>query len=200
VSNPVNFTEVDMSVTLAGNYFGLQARADFGQESYTGTVTNNGPAIAHNVVFTDALPTGLALSSANCNLGACQSPISTSLGSCMVSSNTITCNLGTMAPGATSTVNIPVAVTGSGSITNTAAVSATEVDPNLANNTSSVTESVTYPSPLIDRISPTSVLVNSPRDLVLTIYGYWLLPVATVTFNGAPVNVIAFLDNQGCKF
>jgi len=89
---------------------------------------------------------------------------------------------------------------GSGSITNTATVSATEVDPVLANNTSSVTETVTYPSPSIDRIDPTSVLVNSPSDLVVTIYGYWLLPNSSVTFNGNPVNNVAFLDNQGCGF
>jgi hypothetical protein len=202
VSDPVNLTQADVSVTLAGNSFGLQAGADFGQESYTGTITNIGPATAHSVVFQDVLPPGLTISGANCNLGSCQSPITTSFGSCTVNSNTITCNLGTLPPGTTSTVNIPVAVVplASGSITNTATVSATEVDPNLANNTSSVTETVTYQSPLIDRIDPSSVLVNNPTDLLVTIYGYWLLPNSSVTFNGNPVSNVAFLDNQGCGF
>jgi hypothetical protein len=201
VSDPVNLTQADVSVKLVGNYFGLQAGADFGQETYTGTVTNIGPATAHNVVFTDVLPAGLSVSSASCNLGACQSPITTSFGSCTVSGSTVTCNVGTLPPGTATSVTIPVTVAAnaSGSITNTATVSATEVDPVLANNTSSVTETVTFQSPLIDRISPTSALVNSP-DVVVTIYGFWILPNSAVTFNGNPVNTVAFLDNQGCAW
>ncbi len=207
VNNPVNTDDADVSISLSSNQsFGVEVGPDFGDDVYTASVANNGPATATDVVVTDTLPTSLEVSSAYCDVGACQSPITTSLGSCTVSGQIVTCNLGTMAPGATATVNIPVQVLASGSIANTASVTATQTDPNPANNSSTVTVSSTYPEPIIDtgasgsvpNIVPGSVLAGSP-DTQLTVYGFGFLPSSTVTFNGTPVTVSGFVDNQTCQ-
>ncbi|MBA2525792.1 MAG: DUF11 domain-containing protein [Pyrinomonadaceae bacterium] len=101
--------------------------------TYTVTVTNNGPAAATGETLTDTLPAGLTIIS-----------IVTSQGTFTQSGDIITCNLGSMASGATATLTItarrftPDPIT----ITNTASVTANESDPNTANNTASETTSV----------------------------------------------------------
>ena len=191
-------TQADVSVTLAAssNYF--QVGPDFGQYSYTGTIANNGAATAHNVVFTDILPAGLEISNAYCNTGPCQIPVMSTLGNCTVNQQTLTCNLGTMAPGATATITIPVQATQATSIANTVTVKATEADPKPANNTASITSNVTYPFPFIDHINPLSAVVQTSGSLPVTIYGNGFLPVSAVTFNGTAVPTTGYLDNQVC--
>ena len=202
VNNPVNTADADMSVVLTGSASGLEVGPDFGTQTYTGTVTNNGPATAQNVVFTDALPAGLEISSSYCNLGSCQSPVTTNLGTCTVASNTVTCNMGTMTPGEVATVTIPVQATAGGSVSNTATVnSIVTPDPNPANNTSTVGPTVVdYPAPLMDHLDPATVLVSPSSDLILNVYGTGFLPNSSVTFNGTAVNVVGFLDNQFCNY
>jgi hypothetical protein len=198
IDNPVNTADADMSVTLTENVRTLQTGPDFGGQGYSASVTNLGPATAHNALFTDALPTGIEISNAYCNLGACQSPVTTTLGTCSVSGNTVTCNLGTMAAGAFASIFIPVQTVGTGSISNTATVSATETDPNPANNTDTVTGTVSYPLPQIDHLDPAILVANPANSLPMNIYGYGLLPITTVTFNGSPLTVVGYLDNQTC--
>jgi len=202
VDVPVNTTEADVSVSLAeiGGIYGngLQVGPDFGNEGYVATVTNNGAATAHNVVFTDALPSSLEISSAYCDVGPCQSPVTSSLGNCTEKGNTISCTLGTMAAGATANVTVPVQTITAGSITNTVSVGATETDPNLANNTASLTETAGYPKALIDHLAPSTVLAGGSSNLLLSIYGYGLLPDTAVAFNGTSLPTAAFIDNQSC--
>jgi len=212
ISNPVNLTEADMSVTLSSNASALIVGPDHGLEgegrtnqipntAFTSVVENNGPATAHNVVYTDALPAGLQVNTLYCTVGLCQSPITTSLGSCSVSGSTVTCNLGTMAPGAMATINIPVEATATGNITNTVTVVATEADPNLANNTASVILNSTNPIPFIDHLSASAVLVgntgNGGAPFPLTIFGLGFLPSTTVSFGGTTLPA-TLLDNQIC--
>jgi uncharacterized repeat protein (TIGR01451 family) len=91
----------------------------------------SGPASATGVVVADQLPAGLTYSLSV-----------PSQGSCTQASGKVTCNLGTMPSGRTAFVGIRVTPTRSGTVTNTATVSATQPDPNPANNTSSVTITV----------------------------------------------------------
>src|ERR1700676_2416199 len=98
--------------------------------TYTLTVKNNGPAAATSVTLTDTLPAGVTFVSAT--------PSSACTGT-----TTITCNLGSLANAATVTVTIIVKPTAIGAITNTAHVTATETDPNTANNIASATTTVT---------------------------------------------------------
>ena len=212
INNPVNLTQADMSVTLSSNASALIVGPDQGLEgegrtnqipntSFTSVVENNGPATAHNVVYTDALPAGLQVNTFYCTVGQCQSPITTSLGSCNVSGSTVTCNLGTMAPGTMATINIPVEATATGNITNTVTVAATEADPNLANNTASVSLNSTNPIPFIDHLSSSGVLVgdtgNGGAPFPLTIFGLGFLPSTTVSFGGTTLPA-TLLDNQIC--
>jgi uncharacterized repeat protein (TIGR01451 family) len=92
--------------------------------TYTITAHNNGPASATNVTVVDDLPNGLQFVSATPSQGTCNA------------ADPISCNLGTLANGATATVTVLAKVTAStGTIVNTASVSATESDPNPGNGT-----------------------------------------------------------------
>jgi len=100
--------------------------------TYRVRVTNNGPSDALNVVVVDTLPEpkqAIYLS----DTGGCifQAPKS------------LTCNLGTILTGASKEFFIMMKVHGAqGDIVNSATVDSTVVDPNAANDTSSVTVAV----------------------------------------------------------
>lgn len=98
-------------------------------------VTNIGPDAATDVSVGDTLPAGVDFVSA-----------SATQGSCSEASGVVTCNLGSLASGASVEVTVQVKTTGAGSITNTATVSANEGDPNTSNNTSSETTTVNAPA------------------------------------------------------
>lgn len=198
ISNPVDTTQADVAVTLASNTPYLSIGPDFGGYQITGTVTNNGPATATNVVFTDTLPTGLEISGAYCDLGPCQSPATSSLGNCTVSGNKITCDMGTMAPGATAQVTIPVQTTGAGSLSDTATAEATQTDPAPANNTAGLGVSAGYPFPFIDHIDPASALTQTTGNLPITVYGIGFVPTSAVTVNGTAVPTTGYFDNEVC--
>ena len=94
-----------------------------GTLTYTLTVTNNGPSTATNVAITDTLPGSTTYGSATPSQGSC------------TGTTTVTCNLGSLANGASATVTITVtAPTEGGTISNNASVSGTEPDPNTGNN------------------------------------------------------------------
>jgi uncharacterized repeat protein (TIGR01451 family) len=92
--------------------------------TYTLTVTNNGPQSATNVVLTDTLPASVNLLSAS--------------SSCLIAGPVVTCNLGTLANGASSTVILVANVVTEGSITNSAGVTSDVTDSVAANDTASV--------------------------------------------------------------
>ncbi|MCG3208918.1 MAG: hypothetical protein FOGNACKC_02531 [Anaerolineae bacterium] len=94
--------------------------------TYTLTMSNSGPNNATNVILTDTLPPGVSLVSA-----------ASSQGSGCSGDSPVLCNLGTVAGGSVATVTIVVNVdpATTGTLTNTAAVSAREFDTNVANNT-----------------------------------------------------------------
>jgi len=198
IINPVDTADADLSVTLTSDTTIFDVGPDFGEYQFTGTVTNNGPATAHNVVFTDTLPPGLEISSAYCDVGPCQSAAVSSLGNCTVSGSTVTCNMGTMAPGATAQAIIPVQATAAGSIPDTASVKATETDPNLVNNTVTLNEAVDYSFPFIDHLDPLSALTQTSGSLPMTVYGVGFIPTTAIAFNGTPVTTTRYLDNQVC--
>src|SRR3954447_2595789 len=84
---------------------------------YTLLVTNNGPSTATNVQITDT-PSNLTINSAtstNCS--------------------GLPCTIASMANGATETITVTATINAPGAFDNSATVSATEGDPNLANNT-----------------------------------------------------------------
>ncbi len=108
---------------------------------YTVVVTNNGPEDATNVTLVDTIP-------------ATVSPVSTtpSTPTCIHSGVTVTCGLGGLTSGASTTVLLLVqAPATAGLITNTATTSASEPDPDLSNNIATeITAVVTSTTPAFD--------------------------------------------------
>ncbi len=83
------------------------------------TVTSTGNAVAHNVVLNDVLPTGTGISWS----------VSPAVTGCTITSNTLVCNFGDLAPGASATVHVlsPTINGSCGTYANTATASATGV-------------------------------------------------------------------------
>jgi uncharacterized repeat protein (TIGR01451 family) len=110
--------------------------ASAGVLTYTVVVTNNGPALASNVVMTDPLPAGTTFATCVPSLGTCSGP---SVGT----NGTVTASIGSLGPLGSVTVTITVNVTaGAGTtLSNTATVTSSTADANPANN--SATEATT---------------------------------------------------------
>lgn len=102
---------------------------------YSLAVTNNGPATATNVTVTDTLPSTVTYLSST-----------TTQGTCSEAGGTVTCLLGTMLNAGTATVSILTIPGQAGVISNTANVTADQTDPNLTNNTSTVSVIVLQPT------------------------------------------------------
>ncbi|MCZ6674515.1 MAG: hypothetical protein O7C75_16430 [Verrucomicrobia bacterium] len=102
---------------------------------YTLTVTNDGLDPVTEVIVTDIFPGGLLATSAN-----------PSQGTCTLTGQTVECNLGVLAVGASATIQLRVLHTLEGTFTNTATVTAYQADPELNNNTSSDTTTGTAPN------------------------------------------------------
>ena len=129
-------TQVDQSVDLALVKTASPNPVKAGQQlTYTLTATNNGPSNATGVTIVDTLPAGTSYVSASGQSSA------------TIAGQTLTLNVGNLAAGASSTITVVVGVasTASGTITNTATVSGNQPDPNLANNTASVSTQVDVP-------------------------------------------------------
>lgn len=133
-------TSADLSITKAAS-----GPVNAGQPlTYTITATNNGPDPSTNVTVTDNLNnliTANGLQSITTSQGSC-SPTAPANGPSL----TVSCSLGTLANGASATIQITVlptiAVTGSRS--NTATIYSPDVgDPNQANNSATATSQVT---------------------------------------------------------
>lgn len=129
VSNDVTKTWIvrnaDLSVLKTGPAFVQNG----GSVTYTITVTNNGPATAHNAVVSDAVPASITGASASPSQGSC--------------SGSFTCNLGDIASGSSATITIHGTVsTGGSSVSNTASASSDNPDPDTSNNSSTTTATV----------------------------------------------------------
>jgi uncharacterized repeat protein (TIGR01451 family) len=100
-----------------------------GPLTYSIIVTNDGPSTATNVVMTDVLPNGLTFTQG-----------SSTVGNVNAAGQTVTANIGTLAPGASATITIEtsVATSAAGTLSNTASVTGTETDTNTSNNSSTL--------------------------------------------------------------
>ena len=115
---------------------------------YTLTASATGNAAATGVVVTDAIPAGLTVGTATFTGG------SNGPGTCQVSGQTVTCQIGTLQSGSSATITIRVTATPAAcpSVTNRGTVSATNESPgSTGNNTSNdVTTPVTCPGPELE--------------------------------------------------
>ena len=105
--------------------------------TYTLTVTNNGPGTSSGSVVTDQVPAALR-------------SVSSPTEGCTVTGNALSCTLGTLAPGASTTISVTgtVAAGTTGELTNTASVTGNEQDPTPGNDSDSWTIApVVVPAP-----------------------------------------------------
>jgi len=116
------------------------------QTSFTITIVNHGPDAASAVTVTDALPSELVYVSSTPSKGTFNGSV---------------WSLGTLANGEQATLEILTNVVAAGEVTNTAVAASTTPDPNLANNTASVTVSAHPQADLAVTITtPTPVVVQ----------------------------------------
>jgi uncharacterized repeat protein (TIGR01451 family) len=122
--------------------------------TYTVIVTNQGPGGATGVTAADQLPATATFVSA-----------SSTQGTCSQASGVVTCNLGTLASGASATITIVVRPTATGTILNTVMVVANEAETNNADNTA------TAPTLVVGVIQPPAPtcasLTVTPRQLTV---------------------------------
>jgi uncharacterized repeat protein (TIGR01451 family) len=104
--------------------------------TYTITVLNTGPSTATGILVNDALSSETTFVSATATEGTCVTPVKGASG-------VVSCSLASLSTGSSSETQVVVTVIArKTSITNTVTVSATTPDPNLANNTASITTQV----------------------------------------------------------
>ena len=151
---PTN-TQANMSISLTGSPVTLKVGNNL---TYTATVHNDGLANATGVKVTDVLPAGMMFLSASASQGACSG------------TTTVTCALGNLASGASATATIHVKLTNSGTINNTAKVSATQGDPSLVNNSATVATTV-FPQLSSVTITPATIVGGKVADATVILTG-----------------------------
>jgi uncharacterized repeat protein (TIGR01451 family) len=160
-----NLSMANIEVKLAADLaIGMTANAPTvpvgGQFTYSILVTNLGPNAADNIFLTDVLPPGLTLVTN-----------SISQGSLSFASGAVAAQLGSLDVGAVATLDLVVASTEIGQMTNSVSVDADETDLNRANNTAAVVTDVRYDAEL------TLTATNSPAEVLVGNTVTWHLVV-----------------------
>ena len=115
----------DLAVSISGPPKPVQQSKPV---TLTIAVQNLGPYASQGVVLTDTVPSGAQFVSGTASQGSCTTP---SVGSTGI----VSCSLGTLASGATAELTLTIdPVIKSGTLSDTATVSAATVDPVPANN------------------------------------------------------------------
>ena len=122
--------------------------------TYTLVVKNRGPSSATTVAVTDTLPAGVDFVAASTG--------------CAEASGEVTCDVGTLPIGQSSTLDITVRPQSAGSLTNQAAVASAVTDPDSADNSASVDVTVSSPPVTGGGGSGDGGPKTGPLDVVLT--------------------------------
>lgn len=130
------------------------------QITWSTAVTNAGPSTATNVVVRDVLPAQVTVVSVSATGGTCTAGVPGS------PSQPTTCSLGNIASGGSRTMTVVATVSASftGAMHNDASVTSTTADPDLGNNTDTVTTQVGAQADLsvTSTDSPDPVLAGRP--------------------------------------
>ncbi len=151
-------------------------------------VKNDGPNDAHNIKVSDLLPAGLNFVSL------------ASISQGQYNPGTGIWTIGTLANGASATMEIIVKAVQTGFITNIATVNATEFDPHTADNTAAVTIHVNPSADLAlaKTINPPSVLVGTNVTITLTATNNGPdNATGVIVIDPLPAGLIYVSDNSG---
>ncbi|MFB6456178.1 gliding motility-associated C-terminal domain-containing protein [Chitinophaga sp. Hz27] len=162
--------------------------------NFTITVTNNGPSIAHNVVVTEAKPNGYTFNLSTPSQGSYTGS---------------TWTVGTLAKGASATLTINATVLPNGNYTNTASAATTDKDNNTANNSATVTPTVTQLADLsvtktINNPNPdagsnvqfTLVATNNGPSTATSVHVLDLLPNGYTFVSASPAGQYNYVNGQ----
>src|SRR5262249_55477416 len=135
---------------------------------------------------TDTLPSGLGYVSATPQQGTCQQ-----------ASGTVTCSLGAIATGASTTIQLVTSTSATGQFANTASVSANEPDLNPADNTVSKTVTVAAAGAadlaVTEAGPPAGVVVGTHGTITATVTDNGPAAATGVTFTDTlPANLVFF--------
>jgi uncharacterized repeat protein (TIGR01451 family) len=122
-----NDISADLSITKNASSNPVEVQTNL---SYSIRAINQGPAVATGVQVTDTLPSSVVWVSTASTQGTC------------TGDSTITCSIGTLDVGSIATVTIVVQPQAIGSISNTAAITGDQPDPNPDNNTATIATTV----------------------------------------------------------
>ncbi|HEX6086995.1 MAG TPA: DUF11 domain-containing protein [Thermoanaerobaculia bacterium] len=137
----IGIAPADLSITKTANAPELLTGSS---AVFTLLVQNAGPGVAENVVVTDVLPAGTTLHSAPGCTGT----------------TTVTCNVGTLAAGASTTFTLTVTLPNTpGPVVNTATVTSSTPDPTPNNNAGAVTIQAVAPAAAIPTASEWGLLL-----------------------------------------
>ena len=153
--------------------------------TYTITVANSGPNTATNVSLSDVLPSGLSFFS--------------SAGAGTYTSSSGVWNVGSVTSGSTQTLTIVATVVSAGATTDTASVShADQYDPNLVNNTASVTETPQQADLAVtDTISATAPNVGDTVTYTVTVSNLGSNTATSVSLQDVLPVGLSFLSSSG---
>jgi uncharacterized repeat protein (TIGR01451 family) len=188
--------KADLKLTIAAAPSPVQTGQNL---TYTFTVSNAGPNDATNVNLSDPIPQNAAYISSN-----------TAQGSCASNAGTFSCSLGTIKPNASVQVSLVVTSSVTGTLTNSASVSAIETDPVTSNNSASTNVNVQAPTVptanlgLTNSATPTPLHINTNSTLTYTINNAGPDSATSSTFTTTlPTNAVYVSSNpsQGtCSF
>jgi uncharacterized repeat protein (TIGR01451 family) len=182
-TDPVNNT-AGISVNVAPIYADVAVAMTGGPNpvivgnniTYTITVTNDGPNTATGVVLTDPLPAGVTYVSGTASAGTITQ-----------SGASLTADLGDLGAGGAATIVLVAQATEIGAPSNTATVSSTSTDLNLANNSAMLATSV------VPDQADLAVAITAPSGVVAV--GGSVIYTVTVTNNGpAPAAGVVLTD------
>lgn len=158
--NALRLTAVQIQADLAIAHTTVPSSVVHGQSAtWTVTITNNGTSGATNIVVTDTFTNATFISAG-------------STGPCTPSGSTITCNISSLASGQSFNVALLLQASASGTITNSASVTASEFDPTTANNATGTASTTVLPSADVSlsiAAPPSAVNAGSALSYVVTV-------------------------------
>jgi uncharacterized repeat protein (TIGR01451 family) len=182
---------IDLAVTKSGSP-ATQALGT-GNITWTMVVTNNGPSTATAVEATDPMPAGNTFVSASSTQGTC------------TGGATLTCDIGTMAEGATVTITLVTTPSALGTQTNTVTVTGHEPETNPDNNQATATVEITKgpitppvkPCIAVSRVAPKQLFVGRKTTLHIRVsQGGKAKSGIHVRIKGAGINIRTKSSNQ----